>query len=73
LHTENAAHTFFENTFHLLKSNGFYFIEDTVWIEPGKRSFLDRITDTVSVFLPRSVSTNSDQWNKLVLIQKRQK
>jgi hypothetical protein len=73
LHTENAAHTFFENSFHLLKPNGFYFIEDAVWIEPGKRNFLDSITDTVSVFLPRSVSTNFDMFNKLVLIQKRQK
>jgi hypothetical protein len=73
LHTENAAHVFFENSSHLLKSNGFYFIEDAVWFESGKRSFLDGITDTVSVFLPTRITTNFDKFNKLVLIQKRQK
>jgi hypothetical protein len=73
LHTENAAHVFFENSSHLLKSNGFYFIEDAVWFESGKRSFLDGITDTVSVFLPTRITRNFDKFNKLVLIQKRQK
>lgn len=72
LHTENAAHNFYENTFHLLRSNGFYFIEDAVWFEPGKRSFLDGVTDTVNVFLPLTITTNFDMFNKLVLIQKRQ-
>ena len=71
LHTENAAHVFFENCFHLLKSKGFYFIEDAVWFKPGEKSFLDGIIDSVSIFLPRNIDTTFDTFNKLVLIQKR--
>ncbi len=71
LHREHAAEIFFKNSFQYLKPGGYYFIEDAGWLEPGQETFLNHISDPVSLFLPREMKSGLDYWDKLIVINKR--
>ena len=74
LHTEDAAKTFFENSWSKLADGGTYCIEDAVWWSAEKKSFLDEENLRYFVFgnfrSEEIAGNDSASWNKIIMIVK---